>query len=119
MEPTIIKPRLKFKPPLKFFKFGHRSRLITINPFLVELYLLPPALWALEGIQSLDLLILILVELLTKLILVELITKLILAELLTKLILVELLTKLILVELLTKLILVELLTKLISVELLT
>ena len=23
MEPTIIKPRLKFKPPLKFFKFGH------------------------------------------------------------------------------------------------
>ena len=25
MEPTIFKPRLKFKPPLKFFKFGHRS----------------------------------------------------------------------------------------------
>ena len=24
MEPTIFKPRLKFKPPLKFFKFGHR-----------------------------------------------------------------------------------------------
>ena len=23
MEPTIFKPRLKFKPPLKFFKFGH------------------------------------------------------------------------------------------------
>ena len=22
VEPTIIKPRLKFKPPLKFFKFG-------------------------------------------------------------------------------------------------
>ena len=28
MEPTIFKPRLKFKPPLKFFKFGHwRSKL--------------------------------------------------------------------------------------------
>ena len=25
MESTIFKPRLKFKPPLKFFKFGHRS----------------------------------------------------------------------------------------------
>ena len=25
MEPTIFKPRLKFKPPLKFFKFGHWS----------------------------------------------------------------------------------------------
>ena len=25
MEPTIFKPRLKFKPPLKFFKFGHRA----------------------------------------------------------------------------------------------
>ena len=24
VEPTIFKPRLKFKPPLKFFKFGHR-----------------------------------------------------------------------------------------------
>ena len=24
MEPTIFKPRLKFKPPLKFFKFAHR-----------------------------------------------------------------------------------------------
>ena len=24
-EPTIIKPRLKFKPPLKFFKFGHSN----------------------------------------------------------------------------------------------
>ena len=24
MEPAIFKPRLKFKPPLKFFKFGHR-----------------------------------------------------------------------------------------------
>jgi len=23
VEPTISKPRLKFKPPLKFFKFGH------------------------------------------------------------------------------------------------
>ena len=23
MEPIIFKPRLKFKPPLKFFKFGH------------------------------------------------------------------------------------------------
>ena len=23
MEPAIFKPRLKFKPPLKFFKFGH------------------------------------------------------------------------------------------------
>ena len=23
MEPTIFKPRLKFKPPRKFFKFGH------------------------------------------------------------------------------------------------
>ena len=23
MEPTIFKPRLQFKPPLKFFKFGH------------------------------------------------------------------------------------------------
>ena len=25
MEPTIFKPRLKFKTPLKFFKFGHWS----------------------------------------------------------------------------------------------
>ena len=25
MEPTIFKPRLKFKPPLKFFEFGHRA----------------------------------------------------------------------------------------------
>ena len=25
MEPTIFKPRLKFKPPLKFFQFGHGS----------------------------------------------------------------------------------------------
>ena len=26
MEPTIFKPRLKFQPPLKFFKFGHRQQ---------------------------------------------------------------------------------------------
>ena len=25
MEPTIFKPRLKFKPALKFFKFGHQT----------------------------------------------------------------------------------------------
>jgi len=25
VEPTIFKPRLKFKLPLKFFKFGHRA----------------------------------------------------------------------------------------------
>ena len=25
MEPTIFKPRLKFKPPFNFFKFGHRK----------------------------------------------------------------------------------------------
>ena len=31
MEPTIFKPRLKFKPPLKFFKFGHWLIIHMIN----------------------------------------------------------------------------------------
>ena len=31
MEPTIFKPRLKFKPPLKFFKFGHWNVEITFD----------------------------------------------------------------------------------------
>ena len=30
MEPTIFKPRLKFKPPLKFFKFGHKSTMFIL-----------------------------------------------------------------------------------------
>jgi len=32
VEPTIFKPRLKFKPPLKFFKFGHRSNKEAMEP---------------------------------------------------------------------------------------
>ena len=33
VEPTIFKPRLKFKPPLRFNKFGHRFIIIVLDGF--------------------------------------------------------------------------------------
>ena len=41
MEQTIFKPRLKFKPPLKFFEFGHWSisiRFMDNLTFTTSLY---------------------------------------------------------------------------------
>ena len=37
MEPTIFKPSLKFKPPLKFFKFGHRSIIMCVAGFIPDI----------------------------------------------------------------------------------
>ena len=40
MKPTIFEPRLKFKPPLKFFKFGLRLQIIKglFNRVCVQIY---------------------------------------------------------------------------------
>ena len=38
MEPTIFKPRLKFKPPLKFFKFGHGFYKFKSGPWIKVVY---------------------------------------------------------------------------------
>ena len=52
MEPTIFKSRLKFKPPLKLFKFGHGFFFLFFHLFFQENNLLKVSFMVMAGFNA-------------------------------------------------------------------